>query len=83
MALILSVRKGDKIAVGESMITVGNVYGEGAVDVFVDDEKYEIDDTKMTTVCPNVEVAAGFLSNTISHIRLIIKAPREIPIVRQ
>ena len=82
MALILSVDEGDDLFVDDQRIVINNIRGDGDVDIYVDGKVMQIGDAEMTEVFPDVFISAGLLTNNPSGIRLAIKAPRRMIILR-
>ncbi len=82
MALILSLDEGDDLFVDDQRIVINNIRGDGDIDIYVNGKAMQIGDAEMTEVFPSVFISAGLLSNNPSGIRLAIKAPRSMVILR-
>lgn len=82
MPLILSVKKGDDIFIDDNRVVVSEIGGDGDVSVVANGKPVALGDDKMTEVFPDVLISAGLLGNNPRFVRLIIKAPRRMEILR-
>lgn len=84
MALILTLAEGQAFLVGEDerRITVSKVLGpRGFVLERDDGDLFEIVDDRSAEVLPDVRISAGEREDV--EARVVIEAPRTIPIIRE
>jgi sRNA-binding carbon storage regulator CsrA len=88
IALSLGVKRGRKIKIGSSILTVTKVASLNQVEIDVDGKPYTITDLEATQIMPNVRVfcgkVPGHLKGMVASVeaRLAFEAPIEIKITR-
>lgn len=84
MSLVLSLRIEEVLYVDGNKIVVKDVRSTSEVDLELESgEVITVTDKKSTEVYPKTLVSVGDASSNANVARLVFKAPRSIPIVRQ
>ena len=83
MALILTLKKGERFYVGENIIEVTAIYSDAHFSIKVDDgAEFDVLDDKMVEVIPEVFVSVG--NRHVDDLaRVAVEAPRSVPILRE
>lgn len=84
MALVLLLKRNDVIFIGGKKLEIKKTYSDNSVLIKDEyDQELKLFDGAYSEIYPNVKVAVGEPTMSDSSVRLVIEAPREIPIVRQ
>ena len=59
MALVIGVRRGSRVYIGDTMLTVLALRGYEYARVEIDGKGFDISDREATEVCPNVLISCG------------------------
>lgn len=88
MALSLGVSRGDKLDIGDHMVTILEIPHTQRLHLSCGDRTYEITDCERVQVLPQVYISIGKAARVVPQAnpreaRLAIEAPREIAITRR